>query len=88
MEQVPALAGSLNHLHVTPSLWLDKAEEDIGHTIVNWLYTGSYQMLHDPTAQGTAKIEKEYRRSVEMCLSHLWNEGLSIPGLGLYEKVR
>jgi len=70
VEQVPVLAASLNHLHVSPSLWLDKAEEDIGHTIVNWLYTGSYQTLHDPTVQGTARRQKEYRRSVEVyCVS-------------------
>ncbi|ODM19740.1 hypothetical protein SI65_04726 [Aspergillus cristatus] len=70
VEQVPVFAASLNHLHVSPSLWLDKAEEYIGHTIVNWLYTGSYQTLHDRTAQGTAKRQKEYRRSVEVyCVS-------------------
>ncbi|OJJ88736.1 uncharacterized protein ASPGLDRAFT_31849 [Aspergillus glaucus CBS 516.65] len=83
VEQAPVLAASLNQPHVIPSLWLDKAEEDIGHTIVNWLYTGLYETLHDPTTQGTAKRQKEYRRSAEVyCVSVFYGmSGLAIQAM-------
>lgn len=47
---------------------MDIAEEDIGHTIIHWLYTGRYQTLPDPSlpSQGTARRELEYKRSVHV----------------------
>lgn len=47
---------------------MDIAEEDIGHTIIHWLYTGQYQTLPDPSlpSQGTTRRELEYKRSMHV----------------------
>lgn len=45
-----------------PIIWLEEIDEDIGHTIVHYLYTGEYQTLRQ---SGTAhKRQTEYKRSV------------------------
>lgn len=60
VKQAPVLAASLNQPHILPYLWINKADEYIDHTIVNWLYTGLFETLRPPTTQGTAKRQKEY----------------------------
>lgn len=47
---------------------MDIAGDDIGHTIIHWLYTGQYQTLPDLSlpSQGTARRQLEYKRSVHV----------------------
>lgn len=57
---------------------MDIAEEDIGHTIIHWLYTGQYQTLPDPSlpSQGTARRELEYKRSMHVyCVADAYGLG-------------
>lgn len=45
-------------------LYLPEANEDIGHTLVHYYYTGQYQTLRDASISGMQARKEEYRRSV------------------------
>ncbi|PYH99224.1 hypothetical protein BO71DRAFT_425378 [Aspergillus ellipticus CBS 707.79] len=38
--------------------------EDVGHTIVHFLYTGGYETVNSPLGEGTSDISREYKKSV------------------------
>ncbi|RDW93645.1 uncharacterized protein DSM5745_00967 [Aspergillus mulundensis] len=47
------------------TITLSYVDSDIGHTLVHYLYTGTYQTLHEPLARSAEFREKvEYNRSV------------------------
>lgn len=39
-------------------------DEDIGHTILHFLYTGIYETVSSPLDQGASDLVREYKRSV------------------------
>lgn len=45
---------------------LDDIDEDVGHTLVHFLYSGSYETIGAALAEGT-HVEREYRRSLSVC---------------------
>lgn len=45
-------------------LYLPEANEDIGHTLVHYFYTGQYQTVRDASISGILARKEEYRRSV------------------------
>lgn len=38
--------------------------EDVGHTVVHFLYTGGYETVSSPLDEGTSDLAREYKRSV------------------------
>ena len=46
------------------TIWLSKLDQDIGYTLVHYLYTGAYQTLKQRNILGSAERTTEYRRSV------------------------
>ena len=40
--------------------------EDIGHTLVHFLYTGAYETIDSPLGERTSYVEREYQRSVQV----------------------
>ncbi|KAI9042483.1 uncharacterized protein KD926_005564 [Aspergillus affinis] len=38
--------------------------EDVGHTMVHFLYTGGYETVNSPLDEGTSDISREYKKSV------------------------
>lgn len=62
INQVPCFAEVLES---HPSIWLSRVDEDIGHTMVHYLYTSQYQTIDDdPSLSETKKRQREYKRSV------------------------
>lgn len=47
-----------------PTIWLSDVDEDVGHTLMHYLYTGHYQTLKLPSVWGVPKRTIEYTRSV------------------------
>lgn len=45
---------------VDPIIWLTEIDEDVGHTLVHYLYTGEYQTLRE----SEHRRHTEYKRSV------------------------
>lgn len=43
---------------------LHDVHEDAGHSLVHFLYTGSYQTIKSPLSKGISDIAREYRKSV------------------------
>ncbi|KAJ5816960.1 hypothetical protein N7447_009193 [Penicillium robsamsonii] len=39
-------------------------DEDIGHTVVHFLYTGGYETVNSPLKEGISDLAREYKRSV------------------------
>lgn len=62
IDQVPCFAEVLER---NPSIWLSRVDEDIGHTMIHYLYTSQYQTIDDdPFLSKTKKRQREYNRSV------------------------
>lgn len=61
-RKVPRLSNKLStwDSYIT----LSDIHEDIGHTIVHFLYSGSYETIISPLDRGVDCIAREYRRSV------------------------
>ncbi|KAJ6126209.1 hypothetical protein N7471_010702 [Penicillium samsonianum] len=47
-------------------LRLSGVPEDIGHTLVHFLYTGAYETIDSPLSERTSYVEREYQRSVQV----------------------
>lgn len=43
---------------------MSNVDEDIGHTVVHFLYTGGYETVSSPLGEGTSDLAREYKRSV------------------------
>lgn len=43
---------------------MSNVDEDIGHTVVHFLYTGGYETVSSPLDEGTSDLAREYKRSV------------------------
>ncbi|KAJ5151539.1 hypothetical protein N7492_009834 [Penicillium capsulatum] len=43
---------------------MSDVEEDIGHTVVHFLYTGGYETVGSPLDEGASDLAREYKRSV------------------------
>ena len=39
-------------------------DEDVGHTVVHFLYTGGYQTVRSSLDKGTTDLAREYKRSI------------------------
>lgn len=59
-------------------LSLFRADEELAHTIIHYLYTGGYQTLDDPSVHGIARRQEEYRRAV---LTYIVATGYGMSGL-------
>ncbi|KAL3475084.1 hypothetical protein BJX99DRAFT_259700 [Aspergillus californicus] len=49
-----------------PTIRLDDIDEDIGHTVVHFLYTGQYETLSYAPDKDSSSLALEYRRSVQV----------------------
>ena len=54
----------LGHGSVTSQVRLPEVAEDIGHTLVHFLYTGTYETINSPLDATVSLVEREYERSV------------------------
>lgn len=54
----------LSHGSVTSQVRLPEVAEDIGHTLVHFLYTGTYETINSPLDATVSLVEREYERSV------------------------
>ncbi|KAJ5322368.1 hypothetical protein N7452_010657 [Penicillium brevicompactum] len=54
----------LGHGCVTSQVRLPEVAEDIGHTLVHFLYTGTYETINSPLDATVSLVEREYERSV------------------------
>jgi hypothetical protein len=54
------------HRFIFEELRLPDFPEDIGHTLVHFLYTGAYETIDSPLGEGTSYVEREYQRSVQV----------------------
>lgn len=62
MEQYPGLKAKLNPHNLDAPIDLREVDEDIGHTLIHYLFTGQYQTLAlDPD---DVRIVTEFKRSV------------------------
>lgn len=43
---------------------MSNVDEDVGHTVVHFLYTGGYETVISPLDEGTSDLTREYKRSV------------------------
>ncbi|KAJ5646726.1 hypothetical protein N7490_003098 [Penicillium lividum] len=43
---------------------MSDVNEDVGHTVVHFLYTGAYETVSSPLGEGTSDLAREYKRSV------------------------
>ncbi|PLN84983.1 hypothetical protein BDW42DRAFT_17601 [Aspergillus taichungensis] len=43
---------------------MSDVDEDVGHTMVHFLYTGGYETVRSPLGEGTSDLAREYKRSV------------------------
>ncbi|KAJ9492029.1 hypothetical protein VN97_g1202 [Penicillium thymicola] len=43
---------------------MSNVDEDVGHTVVHFLYTGGYETVSSPLDEGTSDLAREYKRSV------------------------
>ncbi|KAJ5279040.1 hypothetical protein N7478_004412 [Penicillium angulare] len=43
---------------------LSHVDEDVGHTVIHFLYTGGYETVSSPLGGGTSDLAREYNRSV------------------------
>lgn len=62
--QYPKLAPSYGPYSYTENLELPELDDDVGHTLVHYLYTGTYQTLKPQAVVGNIDSTTEYRRSV------------------------
>ena len=46
------------------SIDLSDVHEDVGHTLVHFLYSGSYETIDSPLEEGESEIFREYRKAV------------------------
>lgn len=46
------------------TLFMSHVDEDVGHTVVHFLYTGGYETVSSPRDEGTSDLAREYKRSV------------------------
>ncbi|KAJ6021260.1 hypothetical protein N7540_006764 [Penicillium herquei] len=46
------------------SIDLSDVHEDVGHTLVHFLYSGSYETIDSPLEEGESKVAREYKRAV------------------------
>lgn len=74
-----------------PTIELPEVDEDIGHTLVHYLYTGTYQTLKPHGASGPPNSAMEYRRGILVyCTARLYQlDSLvehAIRNMGLFDK--
>lgn len=43
---------------------MPNVDEDVGHTVLHFLYTGGYETVSSPLDEGASDIAREYKRSV------------------------
>jgi hypothetical protein len=43
---------------------MSNVDEDVGHTVLHFLYTGGYETVSSPLDEGTSDLAREYKRSV------------------------
>ncbi|KGO51571.1 hypothetical protein PEX1_086140 [Penicillium expansum] len=43
---------------------MSNVDEDVGHTVVHFLYTGGYETVNSPLDEGISDLAREYKRSV------------------------
>ncbi|KAL4801654.1 hypothetical protein BDV18DRAFT_71421 [Aspergillus unguis] len=51
-------------LFVNPIITMPDIHEDVGHTLVHFLYSGDYETILSPLGESTSDITREYKRSV------------------------
>lgn len=54
----------MSHGSVTSQIQLPDVDEDVGHTLVHFLYTGHYETINSPLDATVSLGEREYERSV------------------------
>lgn len=74
IEEIPELEARQDFM-VDRIIWLTEIDEDVGHTLVHYLYTGEYQTLRE----SEHKRHTEYKRSV---LVYCAASNLEMVGLG------
>lgn len=62
--QYPKLAPSYRIFSYSQRIELPELDEDIGHTLVHYLYAGTYQTLKPRDISGNIDMTTEYRRSI------------------------
>ena len=82
-ERLPTASMVLKRRANGGNITLPRADEDIGHTMVHWLYTGEYQTIQNPSLQGKMKRENEYRLAVHTYCAAL---NYAFPGLELHAR--
>jgi hypothetical protein len=43
---------------------MSNVDEDVGHTVVHFLYTGGYETVSSPLDESILDLAREYKRSV------------------------
>ena len=43
---------------------MPNVDEDVGHTVLHFLYTGDYETVNSPLDEGRSDLTREYKRSV------------------------
>ncbi|CAG8119635.1 unnamed protein product [Penicillium nalgiovense] len=46
------------------TIFMSDIDEDVGHTLVHFLYTGGYETISSPLDEGISDLAREYKRSV------------------------
>lgn len=77
VRKIPRLSKNLSAWN--SDIALPDIHEDVGHTIIHFLYSGSYETIISPLERGVDCIAREYRRSV---LVYEAARAYDIPDLG------
>lgn len=78
IKPYPLFVSRLERDPGTSIINLHRADEDLAHTVIHYLYTGEYQTLDDLSAHGIARRQQEYGRAV---LAYIVATGYGMSGL-------
>lgn len=65
-EKIPGVANILRTREDGPPINFVDVNEDIGHSVVHYLYTGQYQTIMAPSSPTTSRRQTEYVQSVHI----------------------
>lgn len=82
-EKIPGVANILRTREDGPPINFVDVDEDVGHSVVHYLYTGQYQTIMAPSSSATSRRQTEYRQSVHIYSVAL---GYKIEGLDALAK--
>lgn len=64
---------------------LSSVHEDVGHTVVHFLYSGSYETINSPLDEGASDMTREYKRSI---LAYHASRSYGLSGLEVISKQK